>query len=327
MRAVRFHELGGPEVLRLETVPDPSPGPGEVLLRIEAAGLNFSDLAKRHGRYLEPTPLPFTPGSEAAGTVVAVGPGVTRLRAGERVTGVFPDRSGGYAELAVMPEAQAVAIPDGLSSVEAVAVPNQGATAMSLLTLMARLGEGESVLASAAAGGVGGWIVELARALGAGAVFALASSEAKRAEALRLGADLALDPADPRWPEAVREASGGRGADVFLDSVGGEVFRGGMRALAPFGRAVVYGLASGERVEVQPVTLMRPCQSVGAFHLDTVMADAPRMRAMVADLLDRAARGEIRPRIDRVFPLAEAAAAQIRLASRQGMGKIVITPD
>jgi len=326
MKAVRFHELGGPEVLKYEDAPDPMPGPGEVLLKVEAAGLNFSDIAKRLGRYLEPTPLPFTPGSEAAGTVLAVGEGVNRIVVGDRVTGVFPTRSGGYAELAVMPEAQAVKIPSGLSAVDAVAVPNQGATAMSLLSLMARLAPGESVLVSAAAGGVGGWIIALARAQGAGRIVALTSTPAKRAETLRLGADTALDPAEPAWSEAVRAATGGAGADVFLDSVGGAVFRGGMQALAPFGRAVVYGLASGERVDVTPVTLMRPCQMVGGFHLDTVMARPERMRAMLDDLFARAARGEIEPRIARVFPLNEPAAAQTYLASREAMGKIVIVP-
>ncbi len=325
MKAVRFHQLGGPEVLRYEDAPDPVPGPGQLLLRVEAGGLNFSDIAKRTGRYLEPTPLPFTPGSEAAGVVLAVGEGVERLTVGDRVAGIFPDRSGGYAELALMPEAQAVRIPPGLSAIEAVAVPNQGATAMSLLTLMAGLLPGQSVLVSAAAGGVGGWLITLARALGAGRIVALTSTPAKRAEALRLGADVALDPAVADWPEAARAAGGG-GVDIFLDSVGGEVFRGGLRALAPFGRAVVYGLASGERVDIAPVTLMRPCQMVGGFHLDTVMADPPRMRAMLDDLFARVARGEIRPRIDRVFALSEPAAAQIHLASRQAMGKIVIAP-
>ena len=326
MKAVRFHELGGPEVLRYEDVADPVPGPGELLLKVEAAGLNFSDIAKRTGRYLEPTPLPFTPGSEAAGTVVAVGPGVTRFAVGDRATGIFPDRSGGYAELAVMPEAQAVAVPAGSSSVIAVAVPNQGATAMSLLTLMAGLAAGDSVLVSAAAGGVGGWLLVLARALGAGTIVALAGSEAKRAETLRLGADVALDPGDPDWPARARAATGGRGADIFVDSVGGAVFRGGMSALALFGRAIVYGVASGERVDVAPVSLMRPCQTVGGFHLDTVMADPPRMRAMLDDLFARVARGDITPRIDRVFPLSDAVAAQTWLASRKAMGKIVITP-
>lgn len=326
MKAVRFHELGGPEVLQYEDAPDPTLGPGQLLLRVEAGGLNFSDIAKRTGRYLEPTPLPFTPGSEAAGVVLAIGAGVARIAVGDRVAGIFPDRSGGYAELAVMPEDQAVKIPAGLSAIEAVAVPNQGATAMSLLTLVGRLAPGESVLVSAASGGVGGWIITLARALGAGTIVALTSTSEKRAEALRLGADIALDPADPAWPEAARAATGGVGCDVFLDSVGGDIFRGGMKALAQFGRAVVYGLASGERVDVTPVTLMRPCQMVGGFHLDTVMARPVQMRAMLDDLFARVASGQIKPRIARVFALSEPAAAQIHLASREAMGKIVITP-
>ena len=325
MKAVRFHEIGGPEVLRFEDVADPVAGPGQILIRTEAAGLNFSDIAKRTGRYLEPTPLPFTPGSEAAGLVLAVGEGVSRLKVGDHVAGIFPDRSGGYAELAVMPEHQVVVIPEGLSAIDAVAVPNQGATAMSLLTLMAKILPGESLLVSAAAGGVGGWIITLARALGAGTIVALASTAAKRDETLRLGADVALDPADSAWPQAARAAAAG-GCDVFLDSVGGAVFRGGMTALAPFGRAVVYGVASGERVDVMPVTLMRPCQMVGGFHLDTVMARPIQMRAILDDLFARVANGQIAPRIARVFPLDDPAGAQTYLASREAMGKIVITP-
>ena len=325
MRSVRFHELGPASVLRLEEVDAPTPGSGDLLVRVEAAGLNFSDIGKRIGQYLEPTPLPFTPGSEVCGEVVAVGPEVRRFRVGDRVAGVSPWRSGGYAEFAILPERVAAAVPLVVAAENAVAVSNQGATAFHLLTTMARMAKGESALVSAAGGGCGGLILQLARRSGAGTLIGLASTEAKRAAALEDGADFVFDPADPEWPRQAAERVPG-GVDVFLDSVGGELYESGLGLLGPFGRAVTYGLASGRPTPVIPLMLMRRCASVAGFHLDLVMDRPGLMSQTLSDLYDRVAQGALKPRIAARFALKDAVAAHEFMESRAAIGKIIIRP-
>jgi NADPH2:quinone reductase len=325
MRSVRFHELGEPNVLRLEEVDVPTPSAGDLLIKVEAAGLNFSDVGKRRGLYLEPTPLPFTPGSEVCGEVVATGPEVGRFRVGDRVAGVSPWRSGGYAEFAVLPEAVAAIVPTGISAEDVVAVSNQGATAVHLLTTMTRIEKGETVLVSAAGGGVGGLILQLAKLYGARTVIGLASTEAKRAAATADGADQVFDPNDPDWPKQAAIAMGG-GADVFLDSVGGELFEAGVGLLGPFARAVAYGLASGRPAPVVPVALMRRCAWVAGFHLDRVMGLPGVMGATLAELYALVAAGTLKPRIAARFALEEAVAAHELMESRNAVGKIIIHP-
>lgn len=323
MRAVRVHAPGGLEVVVLDEIPIPEPKPGWVLVRMEAAGLNFSDTVRRQDNY-GVTSFPFTFGSEAAGPIVALGEGVGGFQIGDRIAGVIPGRGGGYADYVLMSADHVVRIPDGMSAVDAVAVPNQGATALSLHD-MARLAPSERVLIDAAGGGVGLWAIQLARAQGAGFIGAVTSGDRKQAAALAAGADLVFAPEDPTWPDKLREATGG--FDVFLDSVGGRLFGQGLGLLAPFGRIVCYGLSSGERVTVTPsAELVMACRSVSGFHLDQVMADPPRFRAILERLFADIAAGKIAPRIAATFPLAEAREAQAFLESRQACGKVVLTP-
>lgn len=325
MRAVRVHAPGGLETVVLDEVPIPTPRPGWVLVRMEAAGLNFSDTVRRRDRY-GTTTFPFTFGSEAAGLVVALGEGVQDFKVGDRVTGVIPGRGGGYADYVLMSAAHIVAIPPGMGGVEAVATPNQGATAWCLLHAMARLAPGERVLIDAAGGGVGLWAVQLAKAHGAGFIGAVTSGAEKQAAALAAGADAAMGPGDADWPERLGAAAGG-GFDVFLDSVGGELFRKGFDLVKPFGRAVCYGLSSGEPVPISPSTqLVTTCRSVLGFHLDQVMADPPRFRAVLKGLFAEVAAGRATPHVARVFPLAEAREAQAFLESRAAIGKVVLIP-
>ncbi|MCA3727562.1 MAG: zinc-binding dehydrogenase [Phenylobacterium sp.] len=325
MKTVRFHELGPANVLRLEEVDAPTPGPGDLLVKVEAAGLNFSDIGKRLGRYLEPTPLPFTPGSEVCGEVVAVGPGVSGRRVGDRVAGVSPSRSGGYAEYALLPDHVAAIVPSTVSAEDALAVSNQGATAFHLLTTMARMAKGESVLVSAAGGGCGGLILQLARRFGAGMLIGLASTEAKREAAKADGANLVFDPADPDWPKEVADQLNG-GVDIFLDSMGGELYESGLGLLGPFGRAVTYGLASGRPSPVIPLTLMRRCASVSGFHLDLIMERPGVMSQTLSDLYGLVAEGALKPRIAASFALKDAVAAHEFMESRAAVGKIIIRP-
>ncbi len=325
MHAIRFHNLGEPDVLKLETLDQPTPRVGELLIKMEAAGLNFSDILVRRGMYPEPAVLPHTPGSEVAGEVVGVGAGVEAFAVGDRVAGVSPWRSGGYAEYAILPADVAASIPSGVTAAQAIAASNQGATAYHLLTTMAALAPGKSVLVSAAGGGVGGLIIQLAKRLGAGTVIGLASTGAKRAAALASGADFAIDPHASGWADEVR-AQLPHGVDIFLDSVGGEVFETAVGLLGPFGRAVAYGLASGQQVPVMPMALLQHCHGVAGFHLDAVMAREGVMAETLGRLYAMVASGELTPRIAKSFTLAEAAAAHAFMESRQADGKIVLVP-
>jgi NADPH2:quinone reductase len=324
MRAGRVHVPGGLESVVVDEIPIPAPGPGWVLVRMEAAGLNFSDTVRRQDRY-RVTRFPFTFGSEAAGPIVALGEGVTELAIGDRVTGVIPGRGGGYADYVLMSAGHVVRIPDGLSAVEAVSAPNQGGTAWCLLHVMARLAPGERVLIDAAGGGVGLWAIQLARNGGAGFIAALASTAEKRAAALEAGAHAAFDPGDPAWPDRLRAQAGG--VDVFLDSVGGALFDQGFGLVGAFGRAVCYGLSSGQPVTMSPsAQLVFDCRTVAGLHMDAVMADPPRFRAILETLFAEIAAGRLTPKIAAVFPLAQAREAQAFLESRAAVGKVVLTP-
>jgi NADPH2:quinone reductase len=324
MRAGRVHVPGGLDAVVVEEVPIPRPGPGWVLVRMEAAGLNFSDTVRREDRY-RVTQFPFTFGSEAAGPIVALGEGVDGLALGDRVTGVIPGRGGGYADYVLMSAAHVVRIPDALSALEAVAVPNQGGTAWCLLHAMARLASGERVLVDAAGGGVGLWAIQVARNAGAGFIGALASTTEKRAAALAAGAHAAFDPADPAWPDQLRAQAGG--VDIFLDSVGGALFDQAFKLVGAFGRAVCYGLSSGQQVTVTPsAQLVFDCRTVSGLHMDAVMADPPRFRAILETLFAEIAAGRLVPKIAAVFPLAQAREAQAFLESRAAVGKVVLTP-
>ena len=327
MKAVLFHELGEPEVLRIEEASDPVPGPGDLLVAVKAAGVNYSDAGKRRGLYLEPTPLPYCPGSEAAGTVVGMGANVSGFALGDRVVGLLPSRSGGYAELAVLPARTSVVIPATMDFATAVTLPNQGATALNLLTTMARLVKGESVLIHAAAGGVGGLIIQLAKHLGAGTVIGLASNAEKRKHVLALGADVSLDSTSTDWAGEVRALTQGKGVDIVLDSVGGDPFNASLDCLAPFGRIVCYGLASGVPHQVSPLRLMRPSQLVAGFHLDGIVSGGDRFARDLRQLVDMAASGALKPVIGKRFALEDAVAAHRFIESRESFGKLVIEPE
>jgi NADPH2:quinone reductase len=325
MRAVRAHAPGGLDVIVVDELPIPRPGPGWILVRMEAAGLNFSDTMRRQDRY-GATTFPVIFGSEATGEVVALGEGVTRVRPGDRVTGVIPGRRGGYADYVLMSADHVAAAPERLSAVEAMTIPNQGATAWCLLHDMARIAPGDRVLVNAAGGGVGLWAIQLARAAGAGTIVGLASTPEKRQAAVQAGADLALDTAEMAWADQARAAAAG-GFDIFLDSIGGPLFGPSLELTVPFSRSVCYGLSSGKPVTLSPSSqLAFGCRTLAGFHLDQVMAKPERFRGVLEKLFALLAAGTVRPWVAAVFPLAEAREAQAFLESRAAVGKVVLTP-
>src|SRR5215210_5778050 len=269
MKAIMVEEFGEPEVLRCTDVERPSPGEGEVLLEVRSVGVNYADTMRRRNQYLEPQDLPFTPGSEVAGTVAEVGDGVDDVSAGDRVVTLLG--TGGYAQFAVAPARSLIPIPEDLDFDRAAAIPLQGLTAYHCIKTSGALKEGESVLVHAAAGGVGTLSVQMAKLLGAGTVIATASSEEKLDLARSLGADILIDYTEEDWSEKVREATEGKGADVILEMVGSDFPEKNLKCLNVFGRMVVFGAASRERGTIVPAALMKRCHAVVGFYLPQVM--------------------------------------------------------
>jgi NADPH2:quinone reductase len=312
MRAIQIEEFGGPEVLRLADVPRPEPADGEVLVRVTRAGLNFADTHTRENAYIAKHDLPLIPGTEVAGV---------REDTGERVVARLPGR-GGYAEYAVAPEAAVVALPDELADEAALALLIQGTTAWHLYRTVARLRAGESVVVQSAAGGTGSLCVQLGKAFGAGRVIATAGSEERRALALELGADAAIDSAPEGMADRLLEANGGEPVDVVLEMAGGAIFDESLRALAPFGRLVVYGISSREQNEVRTGSLLKRSQAVVGFWMNH-LSDAMFGEAL-ADVFARAASGELRVVAGPVYGLTEARRAQEDLVGRRTSGKVTL---
>jgi NADPH2:quinone reductase len=316
MRAIQMTEFGGPEVLKLAELPRPAPRLGETLIKVARAGLNFADTHTRTNSYVRKATLPLVPGGEVAGA---------REDTGERVVALVG--SGGYAEYAVAPSEHVFAIPAGIDDGTALALVVQGTTAWHLYETAARVAEGESVVVHAAAGGVGSLAVQLGHALGAGRVIATASSEEKRALALQLGADAAIDPAPEGLTERLIEANGGRGVDVVFEMAGGEVFDASYAALARFGRIVVCGIASQQPNEVRTGSLLRHSRAVVGFYLFHCLERPGMFGAALADLFARAGRGELKAVVGRTYPLGEAAQAHIDLRGRNTTGKLLLDPS
>jgi NADPH2:quinone reductase len=315
VRAIQINEFGGPEVLELVDLPRPEPGDGEVLIEVRRAGLNFADTHQRTNSYVAKAELPLVPGSEVAGI---------RVDTNERVVALCG--KGGYAQFAVAPDELTFPVPDGVGDETALALLMQGLTAWHLYKTCGRVAPGESVVVHSAAGGTGSLAVQLGKPLGAGRVIATASTEEKRALALELGADAVTDASPEGLTERLIECNGGKQLDVVFEMSGGEVFERSLRALAPFGRLVAYGISSGEKNQVSTGHLLRNSRSVIGFWLMHCLGRPEMIDEALADLYARAARGELRAVVGGVYPLADAAQAQIDLAGRRTTGKLLLDP-
>ncbi|WP_261571182.1 quinone oxidoreductase family protein [Frankia gtarii] len=323
MRAVRFHEYGPPDVLRVDEVPDPRPGPGELLIRVTAAGIGFADVQIRAGLMrdvLPDLPLPFAPGFEVAGDVVAVGPGVDPAAIGRRTVGATAH--GGYAELAVLPEATALPLPASLDDPTAVALLGQGATAIGVVEA-AGLGPADTVLVQAAAGGVGSLLVQLARRAGA-TVIAAARGDRKRELARQLGAHVVVDSGEPDWPRRAGEAAGAS-VTVVLEGTGGAVSQAAFDLLAPgVGRMVLYGTASGQPPRIDPLAVYHRGLSVTGFASPAL--PARRLTQLREQALALGSSGVLRPIIGSTLALSQAAEAHRGAEGRTTVGKTVLLP-
>jgi NADPH:quinone reductase len=321
MKAIRINETGGPEAMHLEEIETPVPKEGQALIKVAAAGINFADLAQRQGAYLTRTRTPMTMGVEFAGTVAALGPGVSTPSVGTRVAGVG---EGGYAEYAIAQASSLIPLPPDLDFVRAAAFPVHGLTAYQLLRASARLEPGESVLVHAAAGGVGTLAVQLAKLMGAGTVVGTASNPDKLALARRLGADAAINYTEADWVEQVKQATGGKGTDIILEMVGGSISEQSPQCLAPFGRMVIFGAASGQIAQFTGIQLMYKNQSIIGYWLTSQLQRPDRIAAAAMELMQYLASSRLEIVVGQTYPLAQAEQAHRAIAERQTMGKVVL---
>lgn len=323
MRAVRVSEFGSPEVLRVVETEDPVPSAGQVLVGVEVAGVGYGDVIVRSGRY--PFPTPYVPGLEVGGRVRAVGPDVDPALVGARVVAATTGMSGGYAQLALAQAEHTFEVPAELSLEEAVAVFQAGAVAVGLVTAI-RLRPGESVLVTAAVGRIGSLLVQRAKAAGAGPVVGAVGGPRKAAVAPVFGADVVVDHTAPDWVARVREATGGRGTDVTLDAIGGDIGAQALEATAAGGRFGLYGFTSGTWVPLDAHQIgRRGISVVGALGI-AFAKPAEEQRADAEEALKAAAAGELVPRVHATFPLDRAAEAHAAIESRATLGAVLLTP-
>lgn len=316
MDAVVLRRFGGPEELRVERVPEPVPAPGQSLVDVALAGVNFTDLDHRRGE--SGPPLPAVLGVDLVGI---------RRRDGRRVAVLMRD-GGGYAQVAAATDAHSVEVPDHVDDRQAVALLEQGATAYGALVLAGRLRRGESVAVTSAAGGVGHLAVQLALAHGASSVIGIAATPGKRVLATELGADIVIDPDDGPLGERLLAATGGRGVDLVVDGTGGDTARAALGGLAPFGRLVCYGFRADDpaRGSLPLTTADLADRSIGCagFWMRHVVDDRALLCDISTGLFDLAKENRLVAHIDRVVPMAAAPAAHAAMAARATSGKVLI---
>ncbi len=327
MRAWQVERIGEPrDVLTLTEVPDPEPGPGQVLVRVLGAAANFPDVLMCRGGYQVRPPLPYTPGIELCGEVVAAGPGVAGVSVGDRVIGGPAMPYGAFAELALMNAAAALPAPAGLDDAEAAAFFITYQTGWFGLHRRAQLAAGETLLVQAAAGGVGSGAVQLGKAAGA-RVIGVVGGERKAEVARSLGADVVIDRLSQDFVSVVKDVTGGRGANVVYDSVGGEAYTRSTKCVAFEGRIVVVGFASGEIPSAALNHALIKNYSIVGLHWGLYQTKEPQaIRDAHAQLTKLVADGAIRPLVGERLGLAEVARGLQRLADGDTVGRIVVTP-
>jgi NADPH2:quinone reductase len=322
MRAAVVDKLEGPAAITVAEQPVPTPGPGEALIKIEAGGLNYADVAQSAGAYPGGPSAPYIAGVEGCGEVVAVGEGAT-VNVGDRVIGAG---SGAFAEYAAWPSATLFPLPPGWSAGQGASFFVQWLTAHGCLRTIGQLKEGEWVLVHAAAGGVGQAAVRIAKHFGAN-VIATASTAEKLAIAEKLGADVCVNYATGDFVQACREATGGQGVDLILEMVGGDTFTKNLKAVRTFGRIVVFGAASNEQRTVDNVSLIFKPVVLAGYHLSILAAKRPDLfMAELGEVQELIATGVIAPDEPTSRPLDEVAQAMIDMQGRKTTGKVVLVP-
>ncbi len=328
MRVIAIDHPGGPEVLVEATLPDPEPGPGEVVIEVAAAGVNRADLLQRQGAYPPPPGAPDTPGLECSGVIVSLGPAVTGWQVGDRVAALLD--GGGYAERAVAPASQLLPVPDDLDLIDAAALPEAVCTAWSNLVMVGRLARGEVVLIHGGSGGVGTVAIQLAVALGAH-VAATAGGPERVARCRALGAEIGIDHRADDLVSSIAAATSGRGADLILDVLGAGSLAANLKSLATGGRLVIIGLQQGRRAEVDLGLLLARRATVHGTTLRSrplaeKAAIVAEVREHVWPLVGAGDAAPIHPIVHARLPLAEAGRAHELLASGAVFGKLLLIP-
>ena len=314
MKAIQITEFGGPDVMHLVDLDTPTPGAGQELITVSSIGINYADTHQTENSYLFPQKLPLIPGVEVVGTTAS----------GVRVLALV--EGGGYAQQVVTYSAAMVPVIEGVSDEQALCMLVQGSTAWHVLKTFGHLQPGETVVVHAAAGGVGTIAIQLAKMWGA-KVIAVASSEGKRALATSLGADVVVDATHENLGEAIRAANGGKRVNLILEMVGGKTFDNSLEILAPFGRLVVYGMAS--RVAptiIQPASLMGGSKTITGFWLQHCFGKKELMNDVIEQLFALVVAGKLKPVIGATFPMSQAAIAHKAMRSRETTGKITLDP-
>ncbi len=325
MKALMCRAFGPIDTLRVENVPSPVPGPGKVLIDVKAAAINFPDALIVQGLYQSRPELPFSPGSELAGVVAAVGEGVANVRAGDRVIALVG--CGAFAEECLADAHQVLPLPAGMDFELGASFVLTYGTSLHALQTIAKLRAGETLLVLGAAGGVGIAAIEIAKAMGA-RVIAAASSAAKLALCRQVGADETIDYAEEDLRKRVDALTGGKGADVVYDPVGGKYAESALRATAWRGRYLVIGFAAGEIPKIPlNLALLKERAILGVFWGDAMRREPAAHLANMKQLTEWFTSGQVRPVISERIALADAGAAIQRLASRQAMGKLVVLPE
>jgi putative PIG3 family NAD(P)H quinone oxidoreductase len=323
MTAIEISAPGGPQVLKPVEMRRPYPGEGELLIRVEGAGINRPDILQRKGLYPPPPGAPETPGLEIAGTVAVAGRGTSRYREGDRVCALVA--GGGYAQYCIAAEPNALPVPQGLSSIEAAAIPETFFTVWTNVFQRGRLQPGETLLVHGGSSGIGTTAIMLAKAFGA-TVFTTAGSDDKCAACVGLGADRAINYMSEDFADVVNRETSGHGADVILDMVGGDYIERNYKAAAFEGRIVSIAFLNGATAEVNfmPLMLKRLTHTGSTLRARSVDEKAQIARELEAKVWPLLGAGKIKPLIDSEFPLAEAAAAHARMETSRHIGKIVL---
>jgi NADPH2:quinone reductase len=323
MKAWRVHDWGEPDQMSFEEIPTPEPGAGEIRIKNRAAALNFYDILLIQGQYQVKPPRPFTPGSEVAGVVDAIGEGVAGLAPGDRVQAMAS--GGAFSEYCIAPAVKAFSIPDAMSFEEAAAMIVIYQTSYFALTQRTQVKAGEWLLVHAAAGGVGLSAMQIGKALGA-RIIATAGGEEKLQFCLSQGAEHAINYKDPAWVDQIKQITGGRGADLIYDPVGGEVFDLSTKCIAPEGRLLVIGFAGGTIPSIVANRILLKNMSVVGVYWGGYLEHHPQYMAEVqAALVKMYAAGQIKPIVSQTFELKDAVAALEALAARKTYAKVVLT--
>jgi NADPH2:quinone reductase len=329
MKAVFYREFGDRKVLEFGDQPDPLPKDGELLIDVHRTSVNFVDIRERQGTYNKPethgghVPLPHISGLQATGVVAGAGSQSDRGWVGKKVLAYTP-AGGGYAQQVTAQTQFCIPIPETADEDALAALPNQGLTVYLLLTASTQVKVGESILIQGASGGVGSLAIQIARAMGAGMVIGTASSGEKLEFIKGLGASHAVDYTKPDWTQRVLDATGGRGVDIILESVGGDIFEKNFDCLAVFGRYVLYGSTRGPGQPIPPRRLMGKAQTLTGFYLPVFLQKPELIHAGLQYLVDAAVSSTLKPVIDRILPLRDAAEAHRLLEDREVRGTILL---